>query len=99
MIGAGRHAIRLVIKVVPGSSQEGIAGWLGDALKVRVRAPAEGGKANAAVERVLAHALGVAAAQARVIRGKTSARKVVEVSELSDVEVSARLAVVLGDSR
>ncbi len=42
--------MKLDLKVVPKSSRDCIAGWLGDALKVRVRAPAERGKANAAVE-------------------------------------------------
>ncbi len=90
--------MRLVVKVVPGSSREGIAGWLGEALKVRVRAPAEAGKANAAVERVLADALGVAVSEVLVIRGKTHTRKVVEIAGLSDAEAAARLAALLGDS-
>ncbi|MFP6608142.1 MAG: DUF167 domain-containing protein, partial [Myxococcota bacterium] len=47
------------VKVVPGSSRDAIAGWLGEALKVRVRAPAERGKANASVEKIVADALGV----------------------------------------
>ena len=37
------------VKVVPGAKQEGVAGVLGDRLKVRVRAPPEDGRANAAV--------------------------------------------------
>ena len=51
--------MRLAVKVVPKASRDGVAGWLGDALKVCVTAPPERGKANAAVERVVAHALGV----------------------------------------
>jgi len=35
--------LRLALKVIPGSSREGLAGWLGDSLKVRVRVPAERG--------------------------------------------------------
>ena len=83
---------RLRIKVVPGSSQDGIAGWLGEELKVRVSAPAERGRANAAVERVVAEALGVPARSARIITGKTSARKIVEISGLSEAQVQERLA-------
>jgi hypothetical protein len=77
--------------VVPGSSRDGIAGWLGSTLKVRVRAAAERGKANAAVERVVAAALGLPGANARIVAGNTSPRKIIEISGLSAAEVARRL--------
>ncbi|MGI9178416.1 MAG: DUF167 domain-containing protein, partial [Pirellulales bacterium] len=40
---------RLRVKIVPGSSRNEIVGWLGDALKIKVTAPPEKGKANDAV--------------------------------------------------
>ncbi|MEK7839378.1 MAG: DUF167 domain-containing protein, partial [candidate division NC10 bacterium] len=52
--------MRLTVKVIPKSSRDSIAGWVGDALKVCVTAAPERGKANAAVEAVLADALGLA---------------------------------------
>jgi hypothetical protein len=84
--------IKLPIKVVPSSSRDGIAGWLGETLKLRVRAPAERGKANAAAERILAEALGVPPEGARIVRGRASARKVVEISGLSEEELRQRLS-------
>jgi hypothetical protein len=80
------------VKAIPGSSRNGVAGWLGDTLKVRVTAPAERGKANAAVEAIIAEALGISTACARVVAGKASPRKVVEVSGLSEAEVHRRLS-------
>ena len=88
----GDTTIKLPIKVVPGSSRTCIAGWLGETLKVRVTAAAERGKANAAVEQTLADALGVSRKCARIITGKTSARKIVEIAGLSESEVYRRLS-------
>jgi uncharacterized protein (TIGR00251 family) len=89
--------MRLRVKVVPGASREGIAGWLGEELKVRVRAPAERGKANAAVEKLVARTLGLPEGSARVVAGHTSPRKSIDVPGLSDAEVHERLASALGD--
>jgi uncharacterized protein YggU (UPF0235/DUF167 family) len=91
--------MHLPVKVVPASSQNCIAGWLGEALKVRVTACAERGKANAAVEATIAEALGIPADSARVIRGKTSPRKVVEILGLSESEVYRRLDCRVGSRR
>jgi uncharacterized protein YggU (UPF0235/DUF167 family) len=80
------------VKVVPGSSRSCVDGWLEDALKIRVRAPAERGRANAAVEATLANALGVSRDRVRILRGMTSARKIVEIDDLTLGEVRKRLA-------
>lgn len=84
--------MRLSLKVVPGSSANEISGWLGDSLKIRVRAPAESGKANAAVRKILAATLGLHKRAVTIISGSTSARKVVEISGLTAVEVRTKLA-------
>lgn len=84
--------IELPVKVVPASSRDCIAGWLGETLKVRVTAPAERGKANSAVVRILADALGVSTSSVRVVRGKTSPRKIVEIVGLSESELHRRLS-------
>ena len=80
------------VKVVPGSSRDAIVGWLGEALKVRVRAPAERGKANASVEKLVAEALGVPKACARIVAGRTSSRKTLDVIGLSEADVRRRLS-------
>jgi uncharacterized protein YggU (UPF0235/DUF167 family) len=84
--------VRLAIKVVPGSSRDCVAGWLGETLKIRVSAPAERGKANAAVEHVLAEALGLPPRCARIVAGRSSSRKVVAISGLSEAEIRRRLS-------
>jgi uncharacterized protein (TIGR00251 family) len=83
--------VRLAVKVTPGASRDAVVGWLGDAVKVAVREPAERGRANAAVARLLAAALGVPAASVRIAAGGTSPRKVVVVEGLETGEVHRRL--------
>ncbi len=87
-------AIRIALKVVPGSTREGIAGWLGDALKVRVRAPAEAGRANAAVVRVVAEALGLPADSVRITSGTSSPKKTLEIDDLDLETLRARIAAL-----
>jgi len=67
--------VEIVVKVVPGSSRNQLAGQLGDALKVRVSAPPEKGRANAAVAALLADRLGVAGKDVTLISGEASPRK------------------------
>lgn len=83
--------MRLPIKVVPGASRNGIAGWLGETLRVRVTAPAEGGRANAAVEATLARALGLRKGAAKIVAGARSPWKTVEIAGLAEAEVHRRL--------
>ena len=93
----GKHTVtettaRLSLKVVPGASRGGIAGWLGDRLKVRVTSPAESGRANVAVRALLAEALDVPKSSVAIIAGSASPRKIVEVRSLSESELRARLS-------
>jgi len=79
--------MKLPVKVVPGASSAGIAGWLGDVLKIRVTVPPEKGKANKAVEKLIAQALNLSADQVTIVSGQTSARKVIHINGLSEAEV------------
>ena len=70
---------RLSLKVVPGSSRDEIVGWLGDSLKVKVKAPPEKGRANEAVIALLAERLGIDASSISMVSGHGSPAKVVDV--------------------
>jgi uncharacterized protein YggU (UPF0235/DUF167 family) len=84
--------MRLPIKVVPGSSRDCIAGWLAGTLKIRVKANAEKGQANRAVEGVIAGALGLSRQNIRIVSGGGSARKLVEIDGLEEHEVREKLS-------
>lgn len=71
--------MRLRIKVIPGAARSGLAGWMGNVLKIRVTAPPEKGKANDAVLELLAGSLGLPRNRFRIVSGASSPLKVVEV--------------------
>lgn len=84
-------AVQFAVKVVPGASRDRIVGLYGEALKVQVSAPPEGGKANARVCEVLATMLAVAKRDVTVVQGRSSAHKVVQVRGLSASAAIERL--------
>ena len=74
--------------VVPGASRSEIVGVHNEALRVRVAAPPEGGKANQAVLALLG---GILHAHPQLDRGSTSRRKQVRVENLSPSTVATFL--------
>ena len=56
-------------------------------MSVRVTAPPEGGKANAAVCTVVARAVGVPKSAVSVVSGQSSRHKVLEVTGVTDAEM------------
>jgi len=83
---------RLSVKVAPKASRSAILGWAGEFLRVAVAAAPERGKANAAVEELIAEALDIPHGRVRVIVGPSGRRKTLAIDGLSDAEVSRRLA-------
>jgi uncharacterized protein len=71
--------ISLAIHATPKSGRDEVVGWRGSELSVRVTAAPEGGKANAAVCKVVAAALGVPKTAVRVVRGEVSRHKIVQI--------------------
>ena len=90
--------MRLSLKVTARASKNEIAGWADDKLRVRIAAVPEKGRANAALVDYLADLLGIARRQVRVVSGKTSAHKVIEIMGMDEHEVRLRLLKAL-DSR
>lgn len=75
---------RLAVKVVPGSSRNQIVGWLGDALKIKVTAPPNKGRANEAVVELLAEKFGVGTDDMKIESGHSSPSKVVAIDGMDD---------------
>jgi hypothetical protein len=85
--------IEIAVKVVPNASRDRIVGPLGDALKIQVAAPPERGKANEAVAKLLAEALGLSAKSVTLTSGPTSPRKVFLARGVSEAEARERLGL------
>jgi uncharacterized protein YggU (UPF0235/DUF167 family) len=84
---------RLKLHVTPGAREDGLAGWRGDSLRVKVRARPEKGLANEAALRLLAGRLNVPRSCLDLVRGATSRDKLIEVEGLSEDELRARLGL------
>lgn len=82
----------LAVKAVPNAPRNALAGWLGDALKVRVQAPPVEGRANEALCEFLAGELGLPRRAVTVLRGDTSRLKLVRIEGLAEADARARLA-------
>jgi len=88
------EGVLVEVWVVPGATQPGITGLHGGALRVRVSAPAEAGKANRAAAALVALALG--GREGEVVAGAGSRRKQVLVRGLLPGEAAERLRGLLG---
>jgi uncharacterized protein len=87
------EGVRIHVKAVPGASRESIAGRLGDRIKLKVAAPAEGGKANDAIRRLLAGALKVRASQIRIESGLSHPEKTYVVAGVSESDARRALGL------
>jgi uncharacterized protein len=86
------ESTRLRLRVVPGASQPGVVGRLGQAWKIRVAAAPERGAANDAVVKLIANTLGVPKRDVRLVSGHASRDKILEVAGVRPAETEARLA-------
>lgn len=71
--------VRISIMVAPNARSTQVAGMAGDALKLRVRAQAIEGRANAALIDYLADVLGLPKSAIVLLHGHAARRKVVEI--------------------
>ncbi len=89
---AAAPTCRLALKVIPNAPRNAVAGWLGDALKVKVHAPALEGRANEELCVFLADALGLPKRAVALLQGEKSRQKLVQIDGLTLAEVKARIA-------
>lgn len=80
------------VRLTPRAHRDELLGWQGDVLLARVTAPPVEGRANEALRRLIARALGVPPRDVIIAAGLTSRTKLVQVRGVDDRALRARLA-------
>lgn len=82
--------LTLVLQVQPGAARSAWAGpYGGEALRLRLAAPAVDGRANRACVAFLAKCLGVPKSNVTILRGEHARRKVVRIAGVSADRVTS----------
>jgi uncharacterized protein (TIGR00251 family) len=89
----------LPLQAQPKARKNGVIGLHAGCLKVAVTAAPEKGKANKAIIKVLAEALGVRKSQLSIVAGETSPRKKCRVSEISLDDLRQRIAACVNSNK
>ena len=82
---AGRQCLILTLHVQPNARSSGFAGLHGDAVKVRIAAPATDNKANLELMRFLSETCRLPRSSIAIRHGSTGRRKVVEIAAGHDL--------------
>ena len=86
-ISSDHTGVTFSVRVQPKASSARIAGEYAGSLKLAVTAAPEAGKANEAVVKLLAGALGVPNSSVRIVSGHASRRKIVHIGGIGVEEI------------
>ncbi len=87
--------MRITVFVKPGSRSTQVGGMSGGCLAVRVKERAVEGAANAGVMAAVAHAFGLKPRQVKMVQGRTSRRKVLDL-EIGEETGAQKLSELKG---
>jgi uncharacterized protein len=85
----------LAVRAQPGARKNAIIGIHAGALRVAVAAPPEKGKANTAIQALLAASLGCKTSQVELLSGETARQKRFLIEGVTPEELRERLASLL----
>ncbi len=95
----GNETVVLFVHVQPGAGRSGVVGRHGTALKVRVAAAPEGGRATTATAELLAETFGVKPAQVELVSGAASRSKQFRITGVDVDAFRVRLERAVGGAR
>ena len=87
---------RVHVRVSPGAARSAIVGRYGTGWKVRIAAPAEHGRANGELVRLLADVLGVPRRSLSIVTGQSARDKTVTIDGVEQLEAERRLDAATG---
>jgi uncharacterized protein len=82
---------RLKVRVTPNARKNAVVSWTDDELRLKVKAPAIDGKANAALIEYLSELTNVPRSKIQVRSGEKARIKIIEIDGLTPDEVRARV--------
>lgn len=86
-----KPSTRVRLRVSPGARRNELVGRHGEAWKIRVAAPPEGGRANDAVLDLLARELSLPRRSLSIVSGQAAREKVVRMEGIDRAETERRL--------
>jgi uncharacterized protein len=100
VIAIARHAEGVVLPVLahPGAKRNAVLGERSGSLRVAVTSPPDKGKANTAIQSLLAECLRCKAAQVTLLSGATARRKRFLIAGITLEELGRRLDDLLRES-
>jgi uncharacterized protein len=75
-----KKGLSFEVRARPSAGRSGIAGEQGGALKVELKSPPEGGKANRELVKLIAKMFGAPASDVEVVSGESSRRKRIRIT-------------------
>lgn len=83
----------LKVRAVPNAKKTQLVGKIGDAVKIKIQAVPEGGRANRELETFLAATLGLPKSAVAVKTGETARDKLIRIENLAPARVFEKLGL------
>lgn len=84
--------MNLEVQISANAPRSEIVGWMGERLKIKIKAPAVEGKANAELLRFLSKKLEVRANCIQIVRGETAKIKLISIEGLEPAQLHEKIS-------
>jgi hypothetical protein len=83
--------IRLKVRVIPNARKNAVVSWTEDEIRLKIKAPAVEGKANAALIEYLSELTGVPRSKIQLKSGEKARIKIIEIEGAASDDVRYRI--------